>query len=445
MGQLLGPDFPTDIGLAVSGGGDSMAMLYLAHNWTRVYGLRLWVVTVDHGLRPEAADEASMVAQECRALGWPHATLRWHWDGQGNVQDAARQARLSLIDCWRGGIDHILMAHTRDDLAETFLMRLARGSGVEGLSAMAAHRRVTPHGDTRPPLPAEDVTGMRDTPGRGGQDGPASPLQIIRPCLDMRREELRHYLRTLQGRWVEDPTNDDASYDRVRMRRLLATLEAEGLGVERLAATASRMARAKDALTARALSVWAETGREGQTSRGPTGDILFARSGFEAVEQDTRMRLLAAALQFVSTTTYRPRAEATEALLERILGGGGGTLQGCEARAEGGLITVCREPSAVQGLAQRVADGTLWDRRWKVLNPDFKGLTIRALGEDGWAQCPVRPEDAPVFRTARALPSIWDGGRLVACDALGVGPGETVALWPMGQPQRGFAKFLLSH
>ena len=118
----------------------------------------------------------------------------------------------------------------------------------------------------------------------------------------MRRAELRHYLRTLQGRWVEDPTNDDASYDRVRMRRLLATLEAEGLGVERLAATASRMARAKDALTARALSVWAETGREGQTSRGPTGDILFARSGFEAVEQDTRMRLLAAALQFVSTT-----------------------------------------------------------------------------------------------------------------------------------------------
>jgi tRNA(Ile)-lysidine synthase len=69
MGQLLGPDFPSDLGLAVSGGGDSMAMLYLAHNWTREYGVRLWVVTVDHGLRAESAAEADLVAEECAALG----------------------------------------------------------------------------------------------------------------------------------------------------------------------------------------------------------------------------------------------------------------------------------------------------------------------------------------------------------------------------------------
>ena len=69
MGQVLGPDFPTDIALAVSGGGDSMAMLTLAHNWTRTWGVRLWVVTVDHGLRDESAAEAELVAEECTVLG----------------------------------------------------------------------------------------------------------------------------------------------------------------------------------------------------------------------------------------------------------------------------------------------------------------------------------------------------------------------------------------
>ncbi len=448
MGQLLGPGFPEDIALAVSGGGDSMAMLYLAHNWTRAYGLRLWVVTVDHGLRPEAPAEAAMVAEECVTLGWPHATLRWHWDGQGNVQDAARRARLSLINRWRGSIQHVLMAHTRDDLAETFLMRLARGSGVEGLSAMAAKRTVAPH-PTRLPLPTDDVTASHAPPdqSRTVADVPPLPgaMQLIRPCLDLRRDELRHYLRSLKGRWVEDPSNDDPTYERVRMRRLLALLEPGGLGADTLAATARRMARAREALRARAHSVWQDLGQEGRTATTPTGEILLDRDGFAATEPDTQMRLLAAALQYVSSTPYRPRAEATESLLDRLLSGGAGTLQGCTARSDGSSISICREPAAVMSLTATVGDGTLWDHRWRMFHRDCKGLAIRALGEDGWAQCRDRPEGAPPFRSARSLPSIWDGGRLVVCDAMGIGPGHTTQLRPMGQAQGSFANFLLSH
>ncbi len=129
MGTLLGPDFPDHVALAVSGGGDSMAMLALTHDWARVMGLRVSVVTIDHGLRAASAEEAAMVGRECAALGHPHSILRWQWDGTGNLQDAARDARLRLIADWRGAIEHVLFAHTRDDQAETVVMRLARGSG----------------------------------------------------------------------------------------------------------------------------------------------------------------------------------------------------------------------------------------------------------------------------------------------------------------------------
>ncbi|SDY36409.1 tRNA lysidine(34) synthetase TilS [Citreimonas salinaria] len=443
MGDLLGPDFPADIGLAVSGGGDSMAMLTLAHNWTRAWGVRLWVVTVDHRLRPESADEAAMVARECAALGWPQATLRWHWDGTGNKMDAARRGRLELIGAWRGALRHVLMAHTRDDVAETFLMRLARGSGVEGLSAMAAMRRVRPLVERATPadydgaLPPRPVA-PEDAAARDGFD-------ILRPCLDMKRAELRHYLRSLKGTWVEDPSNDDPGYDRVRMRRLLALLEDEGLGADSLAATAGRMARARQALAARARAVWHEIGHEGSdpvTGAG-TGDILFDRDGFAATERDTQLRLLAAALQFISGAEYRPRAAPLGSLLDRLLGGGGGTLHGVEARVLRDRLHLFREYEAVRDLSSDPANG-LWDGRWRVeAAEDAAGLTIRALGDAGWAQLPGRPAGT-AFAAARPLPALWHGDRLLSCPPLGFGAARAT-LCPTGRPGLTLSAFLDSH
>ena len=407
MGQLLGPDFPRDIALAVSGGGDSMAMLTLAHNWTRHWGVRLHVVTVDHGLRPEAADEAAMVAEECALLGWPHATLSWRWEGQGNVMDVARRGRIEVIDRWRGEIRDVLLAHTRDDVAETFLMRLRRGSGVEGLSAMQPARVLPGH----------------------------APMRLLRPCLGMGREELRHYLRTLKGRWVEDPTNEDPHYDRARIRRLRGLLSEEGMGTEALAGTAQRMARAREALRARAAQVWREIGQEDRAA----GDILIARDGFAAVERDTQLRILAGALQYVASAPYRPRSEPLEALLDRLLSGGGGTLHGCELRVERDHLRLFRECAA---LAPASADLGTWDTRWRIMPPE-PGLTVAPLGEAGWCQVPERPEGAPPFHAARSLPSLWKGDRLVACDALQFGPAPTATLEP-GRAHN-LESFLLSH
>ncbi|WP_417742905.1 tRNA lysidine(34) synthetase TilS [Salipiger sp.] len=433
MGAALGPDFPTDIALAVSGGGDSMAMLTLAHNWAHVWGTRLWVVTVDHGLRPEAADEAALVRETCAELGHPHATLRWHWDGQGNLMDAARRARLDLIGRWRGALSHVLLAHTRDDVAETFLMRLARGSGVDGLSAMAPLREIA-QTDTRP-LDPEDCDGAR--PPEGAVQG---GLTIVRPCLDMRRAELRHYLKVLKGRWVEDPTNEDDHYERARIRKLLRGLEAEGLGAETLAATATRMGRAREALRARAVWAWEQCGQE-----CVAGDLVFDRDRFATIERDTQLRLLAAALQWVSSAEYRPRAAALESLLERLLAGGAGTLMGCAARAEPARLRIWREYAAVSAARATVGDGALWDGRWRVFHPDLKGLPVRALGEEGWRQAAEAGPRRVPHALALSLPSVWQGETLRACDALGVGPGGTTALEGGGTRGQGFDRFLLSH
>ncbi len=479
MGQLLGPDFPPDIALAVSGGGDSMAMLYLAHNWTRDWGVRLHVVTVDHGLRPESAGEAAMVARECAALGWPHTTLKWTWDGKGNLQDAARQARLHMINRWRGLIEHVLMAHTQDDVAETFLMRLARGSGVDGLSAMSDRRKVElgpttvlQDAEFDGPLPPQSK------PGKGTRVRPGS-FHVVRPCLGMRRSDLRHYLKVLNGPWVDDPSNDNTAFERVRVRQALSGLTELGLDVDTLAGTAHRMSRARFALRQRALDAWQEFGAEGRLPHKPeptssklaplrknkvqasvisnlpslplgpeTGELLFQREPFEAADRETQLRLLSAALQFVSGADYRPRATALDALLDRLLGGGTGTLHGCECQMERTQLRVSREFAVVAG--HRVSHGAsmLWDNRWRVFSAqwrDVAGLEVRALGEAGWQQVDSKPEGAPPFRSARSLPALWAGSDLLACDALGFGPGMTSHLWPMGRERLTFAEFLLSH
>lgn len=436
MGQLLGPEFPSDIGLAVSGGGDSMALLYLAHNWTHTYGVRLWVVTVDHGLRPESAREADMVAQECAALGWPHTTVRWHWNGAGNVQAAARHARLSLIDRWRGELRHVLFAHTQDDQAETVLMRLMRGSGVDGLSGMSRARKVAPHAVDVPVLSSDQMTG--DAPSRHN----VKPgYQVLRPCLDMERAELRHYLTVLKGRWVDDPTNDNRDYDRVRVRHLLTLFRDEGLSSEVLSNTARRMARARAGLTARLVDAV-----RALLSDAPLGQLRVDRDGFAALDDETRMRLLAAGLRYVTASEYRPRAASTEALLDQILSGAGGTLHGAEVLVEKAHIRISREPAAIADQVQPL--NTLWDDQW--LFSDLGGFfpddaQVKMLGEDGWRQIADRSGLTVPFRAALAMPSVWSESRLLACPQLGFGPEIAIKRFVLGQPDRGFEAFCLSH
>lgn len=210
------------IALAVSGGADSMAMLLLA---AAAFPGCVVAATVDHGLRPEAADEAAMVARVCAQLGVRHATLRLNEPISGSsVQGQAREARYAALFKWMHETDAFLLltAHHADDQAETLLMRLNRASGVAGLSGIRPVRR-------------DDRT-------------------VLRPLLGWRRADLRAIVAASGAPWVDDPTNVDPHHDRTRFRDLLASQSL--LDPVALARSAEYIAQSNEALEVRVWELW---------------------------------------------------------------------------------------------------------------------------------------------------------------------------------------------
>jgi len=208
--------------LAVSGGPDSIALMWLAARWrsTLARGPRLIAVTVDHGLRAEAAAEARDVKRLARTLDLPHRTMRWTGEKpKTGLPAAARTARYRLLAqaARASGATHILTAHTRDDQAETLLMRLLRGSGIGGLAAMARESE---------------------------RDG----VLLARPFLHVSKSQLVATLKKAKIGFADDPTNRDTNFTRPRLREIMPVLAAEGGDARNLARLASRLARANQAV-----------------------------------------------------------------------------------------------------------------------------------------------------------------------------------------------------
>lgn len=231
----LGPE--DRLGLAVSGGPDSLALLLLAH---AAFGERVTAATVDHGLRAASAAEAEAVAAICAGMGVAHRTLAASpaaLEGS-SVQAQARTARYRLLGEWarEAGARWLATGHHMDDQAETVLMRLARGAGLAGLASVRARR----------PLDRTEPEGVA----------------LIRPLLGWRRAELAGLVEAAGIEPADDPTNRSDAYDRTRFRRLLG--EADPLPVPRLAAAAAHLADAEDALDWAAAREWdARSRREG--------------------------------------------------------------------------------------------------------------------------------------------------------------------------------------
>ena len=253
--------------LAVSGGPDSTALLVLTARWRKRHrrGPTLLAVTIDHGLRPESRREAVMVKQLARRLGVAHRTMRWTGRKPATaLQEKARAARyVRLAEAARRVQARcVLTAHTLDDQAETVLFRMARGSGLTGLAAMAP------------------VT-------------PMAGIFIVRPLLDLAKARLIATLRADSIPFAEDPSNKDPRFTRPRLRALMPVLAREGLGAKRFAVLARRLRRAdvsietvvEDVIHRLAPGLWSD--------RGP---IAIERKCFADLTEEIALRLLGRAI-----------------------------------------------------------------------------------------------------------------------------------------------------
>ena len=262
--------------LAVSGGPDSIALMWLAARWRKSLsrGPDLLAVTVDHGLRVESAREARDVKRLARELGVAHRTVRWTGEKpKSGVPAAARTVRYWLLAtvARQNGASHVLTAHTRDDQAETLLMRLLRGSGIGGLAAMA-----------------------RQTEREG--------VLIARPFLNVSKAQLVATLAKAKIGFADDPTNRDVSFTRPRIRSLIEGLGVEGGDARNLARLASRLARANAAIEVLADGAARYLALKGQTVGSPRAAAVtlrhetFEAATFASLPEEIRLRLLLRAI-----------------------------------------------------------------------------------------------------------------------------------------------------
>ncbi|MGB8275663.1 MAG: tRNA lysidine(34) synthetase TilS, partial [Alphaproteobacteria bacterium] len=358
-----------------------------------------------------------------------HRTLRWQGaKPRTGVQAAARSARYALLFDWcrKQGVLHLVLGHHADDQAETFLLRLSRGSGPDGLAAMAAV-----------------------------VEGPE--LRLLRPLLAVSKARLVATLRARRQDWIEDPSNVDLAHARVRVRALLPGLSDQGMGPRRLAAAAAFFGHSRIALEAACARLLAEA-----ATPLPEGYLWLDPAPLARADGAIRRRALLQCLLAVSGAVYPPRLERLERLADELGRGlaAGRTLCGCRLAPQGGRILICRE---VRGTAlpvpvapgQRLAWDGRFDIRLKPRPARIKGAArvrraagaIACLGAEGWKKIVGL---APELRSCGlpslvrpTLPALWVGDRVAEVPHLGYRaesarePGIESVVWSPPHPLMG--------
>ncbi len=376
------------VALAVSGGADSTALLLLVKHWIDTqsgHSPEITVLTVDHGLRPESAKEARWVGELSARMGFRHKTLVWSGEKpKSGIQASARKARYQLMTayCRDHGIPALATAHHCDDQAETFLMRLQRGSGVDGLASISPRSR------------------------RNGVD-------LLRPLLSFTREPLRSFLKAEGQSWREDPSNKDESYERIRLRNALKAADDLGITPANLALSAKRLLRAREAL-------------ERMTADFLKEHLVLDEAGFGSIPmtcllaeaEDIGLRaLIRLAAAFGGRKAVRlMKAENAYAKLRD--GASGMTLAGCHFSVRGVTLTASREYGRMSKTPVSIEDNMLWDGRFTISPKSVEyapdELALRPLGPDGIRL--ARTAGVALRKMPRAAllaaPSFWCGSEL---------------------------------
>ncbi len=419
LDTLLAPlrRFPR-LALAVSGGPDSLALMHLVRFWCGDPHT-ITVLTVDHALRDGSRSEAETVARLAREMGLRHEILTWeHGEIGTGIQARARAARYDLMAaaCVAHDIPTLVTAHHLDDCAETLLMRLKRGSGLDGLAAIP-------------------------------EEGSWAGLRLLRPLLHVPKARLVATAAHAGLPAVSDPSNADPRFERARLRDAMATLQGLGFTPEAIALSAKRLARARASLDA---GVEDFLQRHGE--RAPAGYASVDLHGFRSVPEEIALRALQRLIGTVGGARQTLRLAKTEALLAAVRADPHAihTLGRCQLVTRKGRLFVFRElrRNGLPALALHPGQRRLWDNRFAVaLSAGAPApVTVRALGDQGVAALKNRETGAPahlalrnVPRLAlRTLPACWGGGGLLGLPDFDQGAGPHAASRSLSRHEGGF-------
>lgn len=408
--------------LAVSGGSDSLALLYLASEWVKKHPQKapiLEVATIDHGLRDGSLEEAFRVRTHAEALGFRHHLLPWRGlKPQTSLQALARTERYTLFEnlalTWKNQNVAIATAHTLDDQAETVLMRLARASGPDGLKGITQSR----------PLHA------------------SSRITLLRPLLDVSRKDLRAWLLAHHLSWEEDPSNLDTRFERVRIRNAIPSLHSLGLYADKLALAAKRQQRAVHALEEATSDLQRKCLHVHGGAYGRLDVSIFGKAS-----EELRVRLLARLLNLFRGETPPAQLEQVECLAADLqaISSLRRTLGGCEIHLKKKSILIYREVGRASLPTIPLQPGVpiVWDQRFRILLAEPLNKKRTTISEPSFLVCPVDPKiyrclrgnvpervNIPA-RAAATLPAVWSGEKLIKICGMGSEESVTPPFFPL--------------
>ena len=377
------------VAVAVSGGSDSMALCLLADRWARARDGRVVALTVDHGLRADSAHEAVQVGHWLSSRGIDHHVLTWTGSKpRTRIQEKARDARYDLLTTWcrSKGIGNLAFAHQLEDQAETFVMRLNRGSGPNGLAGMSA---------------VIEMDGVR----------------VIRPLLGVSRGELVKTIKAFGQPWVEDPSNRNRAFERIQIRENLPALAGAGYPPKALVGLAAAFGQLRKI-------------SETETAALLAGACVVHEAGFAEIDMALfatapclfATHALAQTAACIGGGAYPPDKRKLADLYDWVCNDRRGKslcVARCRFQKRKGHLIVCRENRGLpkQGLGQ--TNGNLWDGRFRLslINPRGEGQIaeeafVGPLGRDGWAEIvaadPKSRETEIPFPARLVLPAIRD-------------------------------------
>ena len=387
------------IALAVSGGPDSTAMMQIAALSKKLKNNNVTVIVVDHGLREESKNEANIVGQNAKLLGFKFKILKW--DGvkpKTRIQEIARKTRYKLMTSWckKKGIEKLFLAHHLDDQVETFLMRLGKGSGVDGLAVM------------------NYVTEI-------------SSLKLVRPFLEIPKTRFIKILSITNLEWISDPSNFSSDYKRSRIRKILPILSKEGINSKQIGLVIKRMRSAKDALNTQTNILL----KKYLSNVDNVAYFLNKELLKDVKEKEILLRVLEKIFMNISGSIYPPRRNKLENIISWILKNNNikaKTLTGVVVRKRKSELIFYREPDDcyksvnIRPLTSRYS---CWDDRFFLKANKSNDLQIRALGDVG---IKILKEEKILKRQGfqnvplsawKTVPGVWSKKRLISVPTLG--------------------------